>query len=160
MANKASRISVGVIDHSRQKSRLTYVFQGGFWASVADFFTWDLSKHAEMKTLVGTYSHAQVESTSKTDTNNYFDDIPDNFFGTIIEKGFDLVDQFAVMTFRDDKGGVHKMTMPAPKSSMFELVQGAGWRVTQTAGADIADKLSQALNVTLYFQQGYLDGKK
>jgi len=158
MANKVATISMTMKDHSKQTSTLAYHFDSGFWATVADFFTWDLSKHDEMKALGELYSHAKVLKTGKLDTQLY--DIPQNFYGTVIEKGFDLVDQKAVMTFRDDKGGVHRMSLPAPKSTMFEVVQKEGWRVTQVAGADIADKLSQALNVTLTFEYGYLDGNK
>lgn len=158
MANKVANISVTLKDHSKQTSVLSYRFDAGFWASVADFFTWDLSKHDEMKDLAEEYSNAKVLKTGKLDSQLY--SIPQSFFGTVIEKGFDLVDQKAVMSFRDDKGGVHKMSLPAPKSTMFELVQKEGWRVTQVAGADIADKLSQALNVTLTFDNGYLDGNK
>lgn len=70
-----------------------------------------------------------------------------------------FTDQKAVITLRDSEGGHHKIEIPCPKASMFENVPEKGWRVTQAAGLDIAERLTDMGGYALTFVVGKLKSK-
>lgn len=83
------------------------------------------------------------------------------------EIGFDLASTKAILTFYRSgqpagKPPVARMSWPAPKGSMFELVgarrgqKGGGYRVKSTVGLSFASLLSAQTNRTLTFSEGWL----
>lgn len=87
------------------------------------------------------------------------------------EKGFDLVSAKAIMTFSrtgqpNGKAAVSRLSWPAPKSTMFDLVssktgsKAGGYRVTSTAGNAFVTAIETAGNRDLAFHKGWLNVKK
>ena len=66
----------------------------------------------------------------------------------------DLVKDKALLTFRDATGRIVKITIPAPKASIFDNVLKGVRYVSQAVGTSVATDLSTATGKTLTFLQG------
>jgi hypothetical protein len=153
-------ISVSLKDRVNQNGTISYSHERSFLAALADFFGFNATKVDDLKTLAETYSNAKAVSSGTTNKKQY--SLPSGYIGSgVVDSGFDTCDQKAVMTFRDSSTGApHRVTIPAPKSSMFEHVLGAGYRVIQSVGDTVASELSSIVGNTLIFEAGWLIGKK
>lgn len=153
-------ISVSVKDRVNQNSAISYTHERGFLAALADFFGFNVTKVDDLAQFAADWSNALPVASGTTNKKTYA--LPNGYIGSgVVDQGFDTCDQKAVLMLRNTStGALHRLQIPAPKSSMFGQVLGAGYRVTPTAGAQIATELSAIYGITLMFEQGWLTGKK
>lgn len=157
---RTTTVSVGLKDLTNQNGSLSYTFDRGWLAALADFLNWPNTKADALKDLAETYSNAKAVRSGIANATIYT--LPAGFIdGPDIDKGFDTCDQKAVLSFRETAtGAARQMTIPAPKSSMFERKVDQGYRVIQATGDAIAASLTTILGIDLVFVSGYLDGQK
>lgn len=159
MANKKTTIGVTLRDHVNQTGTMSFSFDRGWLAALADFFGWTASKSDALKDFVESYSYAKCVRSGINNAMEY--SMPTNFLKSAPMKGFDTIDQKAVITLRDTTSGApHTISIPAPKADIFEPELGQGQRVEPISGAAIAADFSTILGRTMVFEQGWLIGKK
>lgn len=159
MAVKTTTIGVTLRDNTNQTGTMSFSFDRGWLAALADFFGWTTTKSEALKDFVETYSYAKCVRSGINNALQYT--MPNGFLGTVQNLGFDTVDQKAVVTLRDESTGAsHTISIPAPKEDIFESSFGNGVRVDRASGDAIAADFSTVLGKTLVFQEGWLIGKK
>lgn len=153
-------ISASLRDSMNQVSSISFSPEKSLLEALLGWIGFDTSKADELRTLAEKWSNAKCTKSGTTNNKTY--SMPTDFLGTIgIDQGFDTVDQKAVCMFRNTSTGQSiRMTIPAPKSSMFEMTLEAGYRVTADKGAELAEDLSAIIGYTVIFESGWLIGKK
>lgn len=153
-------ITVSLKDRVNQNSTISYSHERGFLEALADFFGFNVTKVDDLATFASKWSNAMPVSSGTTNKKEYT--LPSGYIGSgVVDQGFDTCDQKAIMIFRNSATGAsHRLQIPAPKSSIFELRVDGGYRVKPASGADIATELSAIYGVTLIFIEGWLIGKK
>lgn len=157
---RTTTVSVTLKDRVNQSGSMSFTFERGFLAALGNFLGWDEAKADALMDFAANYSNAEVIRSGVANAKTYT--LPPGFIGgPDIEKGFDLVDQKAVLVFRDeDSGASHIVTIPAPNEAMFISVLGEGLRVDPTMGATMAGELGPILGLSLVFEKGWHEGRK
>jgi hypothetical protein len=144
--------SVQMMDWKKQKSTVTVKMGLSMTGGMSD-------KSDNLKKLLEKYSYAKAIRRQDSEFQTYA--MPKKGWFQSIYKGFDLVDQKALIIMREKKtGDMRRFTIPAPKSGLFYYVEKAGLRVVQKKGDDIAEEYSKVAGVTCEFVEGWFKSKK
>jgi hypothetical protein len=144
-------VSLAIMDHDRNTTHMKLERDPG-WGILTGL----IDESDDLKKLVDSYSNCKAVRRADTEYQTYT--APDESFWTKFwEKGFDLVNEKALLIFRNPANGkMMKITLPGAKSSIFERVEGKkSLRVTQAVGSAFATKLSSITGVTWQFMKGY-----
>jgi len=153
-------ITATMRDSMNQVSSLSFSPEKSLLQTLLGWIGFDTSKADDLKAIAEKYSNARCTGSGTTNKKTFT--MPEDFLGTIdIDQGFDTVDQKAVCMFRNTGTGQSiRMSIPAPKSSLFTKTLEQGYRITPAIGAEIAADMSAILGYTVIFESGWLIGKK
>ena len=153
------RVSVTMGDKTHQTANVSFEMNATWLSKLLD-----PTKRDELKAILEANSYAKAIKFSDTETEHGAYPADNSSWWNLlagVNIGCDLVDQKAVLSFRETvSGDVHTLQLPAPVKSMFEYVDGQGLRVKKAVGAAIATKLTEIFGTDVQFMGGHHKGKR
>ena len=152
------RVSVTMGDKTHQTANVSFEMNATWLSKLLD-----PTKRDELKAILEANSYAKaIKMTDSESDHGAYPPDTSSWWNLItgVNIGCDLVDQKAVMSFRETvSGDTHTLQLPAPLKSIFEYVDERGLRVKKSVGGAIAAKLSEIFGTTVQFMGGYHKGK-
>lgn len=116
------------------------LLKGNITGNVLSFYT----------TLQG-FTDAKIEFYTVSDIYSFEGEDP-------VSSPFGMVELAAICNFRESNGTLWRLSIPAPKESIIEEVEGKGYRIKKSSGDTLATAFGGLYGKTFTFEEGWICG--